>query len=82
MRIALKDLEVKVEAIKSEKEGTLTEASIETKIKTDAPEDRIQRIFNLTLKNCPVGKIFEKAGIKLNYSYRIKNVEDEDISKK
>jgi len=61
-----------VEAIKSEKEGTITEASIDVKIKIDAPEDRIQRILNLTLKNCPVGKIFEKAGIKLNY--RIENV--------
>ena len=72
MRVSLKDLEVKVEAIKSEKEGTITEASIDVKIKIDAPEDRIQRILNLTLKNCPVGKIFEKAGIKLNY--RIENV--------
>jgi len=74
MRVSLKDLELKVEAIKSEKEGTITEANVDVKIKSDASEDRIQRIFNLTLKNCPVEKIFEKAGIKL--SYKIENTSD------
>jgi uncharacterized OsmC-like protein len=71
MRIPLKEMEVNMEAVKSEEEGTITEASFGILVKADAPEDRIQRILKLTLKNCPVGKLFEKAGVKASYSLRI-----------
>ena len=63
MRIPLKGLEVKVEAVKTDAAGTITEEKFDIVIQTDAPDDRIQRCHELTL-NCPVGKIFEKAGIK------------------
>jgi len=39
-------------------------------VKVDTPEDRIKRIFNLTLKNCPLGVLFEKAGVKTSYKLR------------
>jgi len=71
MRVPLKDLEVNMEAIKTEEAGTITEVRFEVAAKADAPEDRMQRIFKLTLENCPVGKLFEKAGVKAEYSLRI-----------
>jgi putative redox protein len=71
MRILLKNFEVKMEAVKSEEEGTITEASFDVLVKADIPEDRIQRIFKLTLENCPVGKLFEKAGVKTSHNLRI-----------
>ena len=70
MRVSLKDLEVKMEAVKSEEAGTITEASFDILVKADVPEDKIQRIFKLTLENCPVGKLFEKAGVKTSYNIR------------
>jgi uncharacterized OsmC-like protein len=70
MRIPLKDLEVKLEAVKSEEAGTITEADFSIMVKSDASEDRVQRIFRLTLENCPVGKLFEKAGVKTSYNLR------------
>lgn len=70
MRIPLKDLEVKLEAVKSDEAGTITEANFDILVKADAPEDRIRQIFKLTLENCPVGKLFEKAGVKINYSIK------------
>jgi len=70
MRISLKDLEVKAEAVKSEEAGTITEAKFEIMVNADISEDRIRRIHKLTLKGCPVGKIFEKAGIKTDYIIR------------
>ncbi|MCL6578459.1 MAG: OsmC family protein [Candidatus Bathyarchaeota archaeon] len=73
MRISLKDLEVKVEAVKSENVGTITEAKFDITIK-GVPENRIQRIHEVTLQNCPVGKLFEKAGVKL--SYNLKTIEE------
>jgi len=68
MRVPLKDLQVKMEAVKSEEAGTITEASFDILAKADVPEDRIKRIFELTMENCPVGKLFEKAGVKTTYS--------------
>lgn len=68
MRVPLKDLQVKMEAIKPDGAGTITEASFDIIVKADAPEDRIKRIFDLTLENCPVGKLFEKAGAKTTYN--------------
>jgi uncharacterized OsmC-like protein len=70
MRFSLKDLEVGAEAVKSEEVGTITEVKFEIMVKADVPNDRIERIHELTLQSCPVGKIFEKAGVKTNYNIR------------
>jgi uncharacterized OsmC-like protein len=70
MRFSLKDLEVRVEAVKSEEAGTVTEEKFEIVAKIDAPEDRVQRIHKLTLQDCPVGKLFEKAGVRISYDLR------------
>ncbi len=71
MRVQLKDLEVKTEAIKSDEAGTVTEASFNITVRAEATKERIQRIFNLTLENCPVGKLFEKAGVKTSYNIKV-----------
>jgi uncharacterized OsmC-like protein len=70
MRVPLKDLEVKLEAVKSDEVGTITETSFDISVKAEASEDRIQRIFQLTVENCPVGKLFEKAGVKVSYNIK------------
>jgi uncharacterized OsmC-like protein len=71
MRIPLKDLSVRGEGIKSEKAGTITEVRFNITAKTEAAEDRIKRIHELTIKDCPVGKIFDKAGTKTTYELKI-----------
>jgi len=68
MRITLKDLEVEAQAIKSEEAGTITDVKSDIRATTDAPEHRIRRLHELTLKGCPVGKIFDKAGVKTTYN--------------
>jgi uncharacterized OsmC-like protein len=70
MRLLLKGVDVKVEAIETDEAGTITEEKFDILLKVDAPDDRVQRLHELTLENCPVGKIFEKAGVKLNYNVR------------
>jgi len=74
MRIPLKDLEVELGAQKSEETGTIISAKFNITVKSGASEDRIQRMFELTRKNCPVGKLFEQAGVKI--SYNLKHVKD------
>ena len=68
MRLDLKGCDVKVEAVKSEQIGTIVEENFDITLRLDAPADRIQRLHELTLKNCPVGILFEKAGVKINYT--------------
>lgn len=73
MRIPIKDLEVDVEAINSEEVGTITEANFEIRVNADTSEQRLQKMSRLTLENCPVGILFKKAGVKINYTLKINN---------
>ena len=70
MRLNLKGCFVEIQALKSQETGTIAEENFHIVFDVDAPEDRIQRLHELTLKNCPVGILFEKAGVKINYSLR------------
>ena len=71
MRLALKGVRVKVEAVKSEETGTVSEETFDVNIKTDAPQDRVERLHKLTLENCPVGVLFERAGVKISYNLNV-----------
>ena len=70
MRIQLKGLTVKVEAVETDEEGTITQETFDISIKADAPADRIQRLHELTVKNCPVGILLGKAGVKTTYNVK------------
>jgi uncharacterized OsmC-like protein len=50
MRILLKGLTVKVEAVETDEAGTITEETFNITIKADAPSDRIQRLHEVTEK--------------------------------
>ncbi|MEJ5327953.1 MAG: OsmC family protein [Candidatus Bathyarchaeia archaeon] len=81
MRLPLKGCDVKVEAGKSEETGTIVEEKFDILFKIDAPKDRIQRLHEVTLKNCPVGILFEKAGVQITYKLQAQkdNGEVEDL---
>jgi putative redox protein len=70
MRLTLKGCDVKLEAAKNPETGTIGEETFDITFKLDAPEDRVQRLYELTLKNCPVGILFEKAGVKITYNLK------------
>ena len=67
MRLTIEGLKVKVEAVKSDETGTLSEETFDVSIKADAPADRIDYAQKLTVEKCSVGKLFEKAGVKITY---------------
>lgn len=70
MRLSVKDLEVKVDAVKSEEAGTITEANVNIFVDANVAKDRIQRAHELTVRGCPVGKLFERADVKIKYTLR------------
>jgi uncharacterized OsmC-like protein len=67
MRLEIKNLKVKLEAVKSDETGTISEEKFDITIKANAPQDRIERAHKLTVETCPVGILFEKAGVKATY---------------
>ena len=71
MRLTLKGLKVKCEAVKSDETGTISEETFDVTFKTDAPQDRVERLHKLTVETCPVGILFEKAGVKAKYKLNI-----------
>jgi uncharacterized OsmC-like protein len=70
MRIPLKGVTADVEAVKTDEAGTITEETFDIEIKADAPEDRIKRLHELTVKNCPVDILLQKAGVKIKYNVK------------
>ncbi len=70
MRLQLKGCDVKVEAIKDPEIGTITDETFDILFKIDATEERVRRLHEVILKNCPVGILFEKAGVKITYKFR------------
>ena len=73
MRLPLKGLTVEVEAVKTDEVGTITEETFDIEIEADAPADRIRRLHELTVKNCPVDILLQKAGVKIEYNVKIVN---------
>lgn len=73
MRLPLKGLTVEVEAVKTDEVGTITEETFDIEIEADAPADRIRRLHELTVKNCPVDILLQKAGVKIEYNVKIAN---------
>jgi uncharacterized OsmC-like protein len=72
MRLDLKSCEIITQATKSDETGTLSEETLDIILDIEAPMDRIQRLHEVVIKNCPVGIIFEKAGIKIIYNLELK----------
>jgi uncharacterized OsmC-like protein len=70
MRIPLKGLTVKIEAVETDEAGTITEETFNIEIDADSPADRIQRLHELTVKNCPVDILLKKAGVKTKYNVK------------
>jgi len=70
MHLVLKKA-VKVEAVKSDETGTISEETFDISRKTDASPDRAERLYKLTLETCPVGILFEKAGVKITYKLNV-----------
>jgi uncharacterized OsmC-like protein len=70
MRIPLKGVTADVEAVKTDEAGTITEETFDIEIEADAPEDRLRRLHEVTVKNCPVDILLQKAGVKIEYNVK------------
>jgi len=63
--IQFSTLAAETEADKPKGAKIITQTKTIIKIKSDAPKENLERILKKAEKICPVGLIFEKAGIKV-----------------
>jgi len=71
MRVPISDLEVRVKAEKPEGAHTVTKAYGEIVVKTSESEEKVDRVWKKTRENCPVGILFEQAGVQVDYKLRV-----------
>jgi len=71
MRVSISDLDVKVKAEKPEDARTVTKADFEIIVKTGESEEKINKVWEKTRENCPVGILFEQAGVQVDYKLKI-----------
>ena len=69
-RFVYKAFKVELEAEKGE--VTVTNVKGRMEVVTEADEKEAQTVLRLTINTCPVGVIFNKAGIKLDYELTVK----------
>lgn len=67
-----KGLKVELEAEKPKEAATITKVTGNVEIVTDGEESEARTVFNLTLDICPVGVLFEKAGLKPEWQVTVK----------
>jgi len=71
MRVSISDLDVRVKAEKPEDARTVTKADFEVIVKTGESDEKIKRVWEKTRENCPVGILFEQAGVQVDYKLKI-----------
>ena len=72
-KLDYKNLNVVVEAEQPEGEKTITNFKAALEIETDAKKEDVERVLRFTLDICPVGLIFDKAGVKGEWEVKVKS---------
>lgn len=63
MRLNVDKVEVDMDAEKGN--DTISKVTYKVHVKSDASDEQLRKCLDLTLKNCPVGVLFEKAGVEI-----------------
>jgi len=71
-KLSFEDMEVIVEAEKSEKDHTITSGKIKGIVTSKEPEERVKKIWDDTLKICPVGILFQRAAVHFEHELEIR----------
>ncbi len=66
-KVEFSALEVELDAEKPDSAKTVTAAKAIVRVKSAAAEDRLERILKKTMELCPVGVLFEQAGIHVEH---------------
>lgn len=67
-RLSFSSLEVICTGEQKDGAKTISDVSFELKIKTDKTEEDVKKCLHGTMENCPVGLLFENAGVNVDYT--------------
>ncbi len=73
--VSFEDMEVIVEAEKPKGEHTITSGRIRGLVVSREPEERVRKIWEDTLKICPVGVLFKRACVEFDTELEVKRPE-------
>ena len=71
-RLEFSDLSVEVDAEIPDGAEIFSKVTVAVTVKSDAGEEKVQRVLNKTLEVCPVGTLFEKAGVPMETSLTLR----------
>jgi putative redox protein len=64
-KLTFQGITVDIDAEKSQETGTVNKLKITGTVTSDETEAKVGRVFEKTMKTCPVGILFEKAGVEV-----------------
>lgn len=67
-KVPYEGLEVEVEAERPKGAPTITNVVGRVVIRSAAPKGRVETAFRITMERCPVGVLFDRAGVAANWS--------------
>lgn len=70
------DLRVELEADKSDSDPTFTAVTAHVHVTTDAKEQKVQRVLDKTMDNCPVGVLFRNADVEMKINLKVHHPEE------
>ncbi len=73
-KLSFEDIEVIVDAEKSDKDLTITSGRIKGIVVSNEPEERVRKIWQDTLKICPVGVLFQRAAVHFEHELEIRRI--------
>jgi len=65
-RITYHKLRVELEADKPDDAATVTAARAKVYVQSEESQDRLEKILEKVMKTCPVGQLYEQAGIEID----------------
>jgi uncharacterized OsmC-like protein len=64
-KLSYRKVEVVIDAHMPDDAPTITGAKAVVTVDSDEAEDKLQRVLDKTMQACPVGRLYEKAGVEI-----------------
>lgn len=78
-RLSFTRMEVSLDAEQPEGAHTITSVNGMVDVYTDQSESEVKTAFDLTMRECPVGILFENAGVKMNWTLNTRKPQASEI---
>jgi Predicted redox protein, regulator of disulfide bond formation len=62
--VSYRKIEVEVDLEQADGAPTLTDSEAVVRVDSSADQDRLERVLDKTMQACPVGRLFEQAGVE------------------